>query len=76
MVAAHERRVARKKELQMQLLPAWGKVHDWYKGLDKIFWNHMVVSHERRVVRKKAIKLALKKKVINSFDAFLARVMK
>jgi hypothetical protein len=44
--------------------------------VDKVFWNRMVVLNERRVARKIAFRQALKKKVLNGFDAFLELIMK
>jgi len=65
-----------RQAMEVRLLPAWNKVHIWYKGLNKVFWGYMVVSHERKIARRNAIKSVLKKKTINGFDAFLALVMK
>jgi len=65
-----------KQAIKPRLLAAWNNVHVWHKGLDKMFWNHMVVTRERRTARENAIKSTLKKKALNGFDAFLAWVMK
>jgi hypothetical protein len=53
----------------------WSKGQVWYRGLDKMFWNHMVATHGRRLSQRRAINCALKKKVINGLDAFLSFLM-
>jgi len=54
----------------------WVMIRDSYKEADKAFWNRMVVSHERKVERRAAFRQALRKRAIDSFDAFLACIMK
>lgn len=54
----------------------WMSIRDSYKSIDKAFWNRMVVIHDRKVARRKALGKALREKAMNSFDAFLAMIMK
>ena len=65
-----------KESVKAQMSVAWGAALACYHEVDKVFWNRMVVVHERRVARKTAFRQALKKKVLDGFDAFLALIMK
>ncbi len=54
----------------------WTGFSKQYKSFDKVFWNWMVKRYERKKVRQLARRKALKKKIVDSFDAFLALIMK
>lgn len=58
------------------LRSAWGKVHDRYKALDRVFWNRMVVTYESHTVAKRAFKKAFKKNTLACFDGFLSLFMR
>jgi len=57
-------------------MDAWNRTRAVVSDADKSFWNHMVARHERRLMRKQARRQAIKKKMIDSLDAFLAVIMK
>jgi formylglycine-generating enzyme required for sulfatase activity len=65
-----------RQSVKAQMSVVLGAVLARCHEVDKVFWNRMVVLNERRVARKIAFRQALKKKVLNGFDAFLELIMK
>ncbi|MEE9367377.1 MAG: SUMF1/EgtB/PvdO family nonheme iron enzyme [Pontiella sp.] len=55
---------------------AWSVVHNAYGSMDRIFWDRMVERHEIRMVKRQEYRQAVKTKIINGFDTFLALIMK
>jgi hypothetical protein len=54
----------------------WSVSRDVYGEMDKAFWNRMVRRYERKMERRAAIRKTVRKKALDCFDAFLARIMK
>ena len=67
----------------MLLGQAWEAVLESLSGFkkafakaDRTFWDYMVARHERRMLRRKEFRMALRKKMLDGLDSFLALIMK
>lgn len=65
-----------RQDAKAWLLSVWERVHARYAEIDRMFWNRMVVVHDRKVARRTRWKDAFKKRVLDTFDTFLARIMR
>lgn len=90
VVSVHENRVQRrvafraaleaKSQNNLESLPGLiryaASVKSAFSAVDRNLWNHMVSVHERRVQRRIAFRAALKAKLLNNLDSFLAKIIK